>query len=369
MSEQPMSSIEHRAKFNFIRYANLWEDADILCRALKPEEGKRLLSIASGGDNAFALLAEGAEVVAADLNPAQLACVELKRSAFKKLEYEELLGFIGIRPSLDRNTLYKTLRLNLSAEARGFWDTKQEEIAHGIIHAGKFERYFQLFRNRILPFIHGQKTVTALFLEKSAKERESFYENTWNTIRWRLLFRFFFSRFMMGRLGRDPEFFRYVQGRVSDRFLERTRYAFTVLSPHHNPYLQYILLGCYDTALPRCYRLENFNAIKSHLHRLTLHLGPIQEAAELRAGEGFDGFNLSDIFEYLDEETSSQIYSRLLKEARPGARFAYWNMLVPRRCPARHVSMVTSLDELAAELFRDDLAFFYTNFILEELSS
>jgi hypothetical protein len=49
--------IEDRARFDLVRYANVWEDAEVLCAALAPAAGRRLLSIASAGDNAFALLA------------------------------------------------------------------------------------------------------------------------------------------------------------------------------------------------------------------------------------------------------------------------------------------------------------------------
>lgn len=49
--------IEERVRFDAIRYANCWEDADILMTALEPAAGKRILSIASAGDNSLALLA------------------------------------------------------------------------------------------------------------------------------------------------------------------------------------------------------------------------------------------------------------------------------------------------------------------------
>ena len=75
--------IKDRADFGLVRYANCWEDADILCNALEPAEGKRFLSVASAGDNSFSLIAGGATVVAADLSLAQLACVELRREAFR----------------------------------------------------------------------------------------------------------------------------------------------------------------------------------------------------------------------------------------------------------------------------------------------
>src|SRR5438128_10521228 len=101
-THEPCRRIEDRVSFQFIRYANCWEDAHILCQALRPGHGVRVLSIASAGDNVLALLAEGATVVAADLSLAQLACLELRRAAFRELEYDELIDFLGVRPARNR---------------------------------------------------------------------------------------------------------------------------------------------------------------------------------------------------------------------------------------------------------------------------
>ncbi|MBA3888585.1 MAG: DUF3419 family protein, partial [Acidobacteria bacterium] len=45
-----------RADFSGIRYAQVWEDADILLQGLDVQPGDTCLSIASAGDNALALL-------------------------------------------------------------------------------------------------------------------------------------------------------------------------------------------------------------------------------------------------------------------------------------------------------------------------
>ena len=361
--------IQQRADFGLIRYANCWEDADILCEALQPGPDKRMLSIASAGDNALALLATGSEVVAADLSAAQLACVELRCAGFRQLAYEELLQFLGLRASANRWQVYESrLAGDLSEDSRQYWDQRQATVTRGVIHAGKFEDYFKTFRTRVIPWIHRNSTVEELLAEKDSKGRLSFYDSTWNNMRWRMLFRIFFSRFVMGRLGRDPEFFRYVEGSVSDRILARTRHALTVLPTHDNPYLNYILTGNYRQALPRYLRPELFDEIHGNLDRLTLFRGSIQDAAREHAADGFDGFNLSDIFEYLSPEICHSIYEQLLTAARPGARLAYWNMLVPRRCPAQLDQRVKRLDQLAERLFQQDLAFFYSAFIVEEVS-
>lgn len=354
-----MTRIEKRARFDLIRYANSWEDADVLCEALRPAPGKRMLAIASAGDNAFALLAGGAEVVAVDLSEAQLALVELKRAAIRQLE--DVPGFLGIRPMDDRLRAYRSLRL--PNDVRAWWDSRTDVIERGVSSAGRFENYFRLFRRYVLPLVHTRAEVEKLLAPKSREERQRFYGDEWNTWRWRAMFRVFFSRFVMGRTGRDPEFFRYVEGSVAERIFKRAEYAMTELAPHANPYLTHIFTANYRDVLPRY--LRNLDALRANLDKLTLVRGSIDEAAVGR----FDGFYLSDIFEYVDEQTHEAMYERLLNASNPGARLAYWNLLVPRRVPVRFASRVQELREEANALFARDLAFFYSAFVLEEVAS
>jgi S-adenosylmethionine-diacylglycerol 3-amino-3-carboxypropyl transferase len=204
--------------------------------------------------------------------------------------------------------------------------------------------------------------------DRDREQRELFYQNHWNTWRWRLLFKLFFSRTVIGRFGRDPEFFKYVHGSVGARILERAARGFTETPTHTNPYLCYILTGNYRRqALPRYLRKENFEHVRAGIDRLTLKLGAIDEVASTFPAKSFDGFNLSDIFEYLDENLTKKIYATLIQSAKPGARLAYWNMLVPRSCPTELISAVRPLENLSAELFQRDKAFFYSAFLVEEV--
>ncbi|MBU0479714.1 MAG: BtaA family protein [Proteobacteria bacterium] len=362
-----MDKIENRADFSYIRYANCWEDTEILCRALEPAPGKRFLSIASAGDNSLGLLAEGAEVVATDLNLSQLACVDLRKEAIRKLSHADCLSFFGITSSDDRLQIYGDLRDALADDSAVFWDAHSNEIRDGFIHFGKFERYFQTFRRKILSLIHNREMIATLLTEKTREKRHQFYEKDWANFRWHLLFKIFFSKFVMGRSGRDPEFFRYVEVPVSESILSRTKYALTELETHNNPYLAYILTGNFTGCLPYYLQAEIFEKIKANIDNLTLYLGPVQDGAREQGNRKFDGFNLSDIFEYLDKETCSQLYRILLDHASSGARLAYWNMLVPRECPTELKEKITPKTDLARELFAIDKAFFYSNFIIEEV--
>ena len=233
------ASVHDRVSFRFIRYASVWEDADILCEALAPvAAGGRLLSIASAGDNALALLTlSPAEVAAVDVSAAQLACLDLRIAAFRRLDDPSLLAFLGVDASPARLETYRRLRSDLSASGRAFWDAHPEAVARGVIHVGKFERYLRAFRRFLLPLIHSERTVEQLRKPRSPAEQAHFYDRHWDTWRWRCLFRLFFSRAVMGRLGRDPAFFAHVEGAVGARLLARTRHALAVLPVPSNPYL------------------------------------------------------------------------------------------------------------------------------------
>ncbi|MEO6002219.1 MAG: DUF3419 family protein [Opitutus sp.] len=363
-----------RADFSEIRYAQVWEDADVLLAALDIQPTDTVISIASAGDNALALLGAGARrVVALDLNPAQLACLELRVSAFRALSHAELLVLLGSRPGTptERAALYARCRSALGTAAQRFWDAHPACIGSGIGGAGKFENYFRLFRTRVLPLVHGRATIDALLRGGTPTERADFYAQRWNTWRWRLLFRVFFSRFMMGRLGRDPAFFKYVEGSVAERILQRTQHALTALDPSANPYLYWILKGTHGAALPWALRAENFSRIRDRLDRLEWHELTLEAYLEQARASGdtdrVDKVNLSDIFEYMSESNTAALLATLAAASRPGGRLAYWNMLAPRRRPAALAERLRPRDDIAGPLFAQDKAFFYSAFVTEEV--
>jgi S-adenosylmethionine-diacylglycerol 3-amino-3-carboxypropyl transferase len=362
------TEVAGRADFSAIRYAQCWEDADVLLAGLAIRPGDTCVGIASAGDNCLAMLtADPAKVIAVDLNPAQLACLELRVAAYRALDHAGLLRLIGSRPGADRSELYQRCRPLLREDARRFWDAHSPEIEAGIGSAGKFERYFAAFRNRILPLVHRRALVEDLLRRRDALAREDFYSECWNTWRWRLMFKIFFSRFVMGKKGRDPAFFKYVQGSVAERILGRARHALTKLDPADNPYLQWILCGEHREALPLALRPEHFETIRARLDRLEWRLGTVEDALTTLGDRSVDRFNLSDIFEYMGEEAYREALSRMVRAGRPGGRLLYWNMLVPRHRPPELADRLVAHDALGADLLAADKAFFYSAVVVEEL--
>ncbi len=362
------SEIENFADFSIIRYAQCWEDTRILLKALDLKEGETYVSIASGGDNSLAMLTQKVhKVIALDLNPAQLHCVHLKKAAFQKLDYNDLLTFLGITPCENRWAIFDELKELLPHETKIYWEAHPELLEQGIIHSGKFENYFRLFRKKVLPFIYNKKTIADLVRPKTKEERIHFYNNKWNKKRWNLLFRLFFSRKMMGKLGRDAAFFKYVEGHVAENILKRVKYALTELDCSKNPYLEYILFGTYKSNLPYYLRPEHFDIIKSNIDRLEIQQNTIEGFLSSYKGAPISGYNLSDIFEYMNKEEMFKLYKSLIKYAKEDSRVVYWNMLVPRQCPKTLKNEVKALEEISRALFLEDEAFFYSKFIVEEI--
>ncbi len=371
---KPPTEAAGRARFDQIRYAQCWEDADVLLEALDIQPGDICLSIASAGDNSFSLLTrDPSKVIALDLNPAQLACVWLRKAAYATLTHAELLQLIGATSGDQRANLYMRCRPSLPPEVQAFWDARPDVIEAGIGTGGKFEAYFRLFRSRVIPWVHSRKTIDQLLTDKSRDERRSFYDNVWNNRRWRLMYKLFFSRFVMGRLGRDPAFFKYAEGSVAARLFRRSEHALVELNPADNPYLQWILTGRFNNTLPHALRVEHFDSIRRNLDRLEIRLASVEQYLAEHSTERIDRFNLSDIFEYMSIENYGAMLDTLIARSNRCARLVYWNMLVPRSRPSRLADRLRDVQgsqadqTLGDELLLRDKAFFYSRFVVEEV--
>ena len=361
------TEIAAKAGFDAIRYAQLWEDGAVLCNAIGPKPGGTLVSIGSAGDNALSLLTlDPAKVIAADLSAAQLAAIRLRLLAWPELSHAELLELMGSRPSDRRQALLDRVLRLADNQTATFWDCLRRDVeSYGAGGVGKFERYFRLFRRYLLPLVHSRRTVEAVFAKRDQEARRHFLESRWNNRRWRWLLQLFFSRRAMGALGRDPAFFDHVEGSVPDHVAARIAHCFVANDPRDNPYLQWILLGAHATALPHAYEPANHALIRARIDRIELFHGAIEDAA--RQTSGVDGWNLSDIFEYMSGPGYEACYAGLVAASNPGARLVYWNMMAPRAMPAMLAGKVAPRRDLADPLAARDRAFFYSAFHVDEV--
>ncbi len=360
------TDLRNRVDFGLIRYANCWEDAEVLLQGLAPLAGGKILSVASAGDNSFSLLTTQPElVVAVDISRPQLFLTELKKVCIVHLEREETLAFLGFEGSLDRRQTFDLLKIELSSDARRYWESNLPILVNGVIDQGKFEKYFQIFSRKVLPLIHARRLTERLLSNKSLEEQIEFYKKEWGTWRWQLLFRLFFGKYVMGKLGRDPAFMQQVEGSVSQFILDKAARHLSSELAQDNFILRYALTGSFGKLLPHYLQAEHYPTIRVNIGSLKLHEGFAQDAIN-RFGR-FRGMNLSNIFEYMDEKTFLQTGEDLLSGLEEGGRMAYWNLMVPRRISEIFPEKIKYCQPLSERLTAHDRGFFYNKFIVDQM--
>lgn len=351
-----------------IRYAQCWEDPRTLCEALDVTSNDDVISIASGGDNTLALLLLNPHsLTAVDYNSEQLSLLRLKLLSIGRFDYEDFVAFIGAAPCTNRMSLYRQLREGLDSQDRAYWDQHTEMLNMGVIHGGKFERYFAHFRRHVLPLVHSRRTVRRLLALRSTDAQREFYDRVWNSPRWRLLFRLFFGRFLLGRLGRSPAFFRYVEERkTAETLLARTRRGLTEIPVFDNYLVHYILTGHYpDLDTTHSYlQKANFPSLRQSAHRIQLVQTSLLDYLKTLPTQSISKLNLSDIFEYMSPDKYEETLREVARVGRPGSRVAFWTLFIPRRVPSSLESRFVSETASAQKLWARDRSFFYGDFNL-----
>ncbi len=278
--EQTSAPILARPVFERLLFSQCWEDPRMDAESLCLQPGKTAVVVTSGGCTALSLsLLRPERILAVDLNAAQGHLLRLKIAGTKCLSHPEYLELLGVRASNRRGRLYAQCRTALPRSAVVFWDTHLPLIEAGVLRAGRYERYLAAFR-RLLILIEGRRRVEQLFAPRSLEERRRFYEDQWNTRLWRLCFRLFFSRPVLGGAGLDRAFFTYVDG-IEDfgaHFLRLTRHALVELPPQENYFAAQICLGHYldERTMPPYLLAENYPALQSavdHVEVETMELG------------------------------------------------------------------------------------------------
>ncbi|KAI1316676.1 hypothetical protein EDD11_009632 [Mortierella claussenii] len=372
------ATVEATVDFSKIRYSQVWEDTRLLRQGLRLKPQSRVLSIASAGDNAFALLLDDArEVVAIDFSPAQLALCALKIAAYKTLKYAEftqLLGFelegqdIGAEA---RVALYQDkVRPELTNEEyRTYWDQNLDLIRNKIIHIGRLEKFFGLYRKYILPLGHYRSTTRTLLDSQDQAKQIKFFDSIWNTWIWRAGTRTFFGQMSLGHLGRDPKFFEHVRLDVGAFLLSKISNGVRNIPIWDNYYAEYVFTGQQSgkNALPDYLVKENYEIIRSRVDRVKLVRADVLKYLQSEESGHFDGYNLSDIFEWMGEDLFKTFLTAIHNKGTKDARICYWNLFVPRERPEELKHLICSEVDLSDAATAKDRTYFYRRFVIETI--
>ncbi len=366
------SVVQERPVFSRIVYSQCWEDPEIAADGLRLGPQDDLLCLTSAGDNVMALsLRQPRSIIALDFSAAQNGLLELKLAALRKLSWYEYVAFLGARPSFDRVSVYRDrLRGELRDEVRAYFDGQEAQLARGINHAGRFQRYLSTFRTVLLPLIHGRAVVEEMMSIGDRDARDEYYRRVFDNRRWRALFTMFFGKAVMARLGRDPAFFKYVdRDNIGGIFLERARHALVETSPRDNHFMQYAMLGRYPDLErgPVYLRESNFEALRRSTEKIQIVRSDLESALGTLGERALSALYLSDLFEWVSPEHHETMMRAIVRATRPGGRMVYWNLLVPRSRPEALAEQIAVHGDEAAALHARDLAIVYGSFHVESV--
>ncbi len=280
---------------------------------------RHAVAIGSGGCTAFALLTHAPELLSiVDINPAQSWLIELKRAAFLRLGYAELLTCVAsdVRP------FYQRLRDALTDEAREFWDAQGRLLAHGINHAGIAERNLRRAMIGFRAFVHGSPAIRRMLSHTDLEKQRTHFDGQWNTWRWRSLFHLALNRLTL-RIAYAPPFLEALPKRFPSEMQEQVNDVFLRFPTATNPYLWQTFLGVYpscgDAGLPIYLRRSHFETIREGLARTELISADLLAWLTRQPDRSIDFCALSNILEVTDPTYRTRLFSQLRRTARPGA--------------------------------------------------
>ena len=335
----------------YIHYSNCHEDIDFMLSHIE-RKPKSILSIASALDNSLSmLLLDPDEIVAIDSNDTQIYLCNLKKCAIEHLDYDSFLTLLGISEG-DSLACYESLRNFLDAETLNYFDSHIELIRDiKLVNCGRFEYYFYVFKSKILPLIHSKKTVDTFMSLNDIEAQREFYHKKFNNLRFRLMFKLFFSEAVMKRLGRDKEYFKYSKGSLPKLLKGQFEACVENNLNSKNPYFQYVVLNEFRE-LPAYLQRDSFEIIKSRIDRLKIRKVGFSEI--IAEGKKYDFMYLSDIFEYMDASVMNDMSRAVGDALSDGGEVMFYNMMIPRQLKDDRLTEAR-LDQTK------NLTFYYTN--------
>jgi len=355
-----------------ISYSMCWEDPLILSEALEVSEQDNVLSIVSGGENILSLLLKNPnKIIGIDIKKEQVYLIKLKIAGIMNLEFDEFVRFLGIKPSDNRIEIFNNIKKHLEKQEIEYWENHLDIIKIGIIHCGKLEKYLTKFRRYCLPLIISKKILNEFLLLDSLDKQEEYYNKYWNNLRFRFLFRLFFSRKGL-ESGRDKEYFKHSsKDKISDYYLGRVKHSLIEIPIRTNFFMHYMLTGTIPVPFENHPYLDknNFNKLRNilKLKKIEFINSDIYEFLKKSEKNSFSKFNLSDIFEAKTQEEYEFLLKEIVWVSKKRGIICYWNNLANRseHFPINNLKVDKNKSE---ELYKKDRVHFYSRFIVEDIN-
>ncbi len=372
--------------FKGLVYAQIWEDPVVDMEGLDIQPDSRVMSIASGSCNALSYLtANPASVTAVDLNHAHVALGKLKIAAIKHLpNYERFHRFFAHADHKENAEVYKTMIApHLDPESRAYWEKRD-------IRGRKRISYFTkgIYRKGLLGNFIGLAHVFAKLYKidlskvleaQTLEEQREVFERELAPV-----FEKKFIRWLTDQpaslfgLGIPPAQFEHLAGdermaEVLRRRLEKLACDFEV----KDNYFAWQAFGrgysrSENAPLPPYLQRANWSAMQERVDRLEVTRANMVDWIGGREEASMDRFVLLDAQDWMNNAQLDDLWSKITRASRPGARVLFRTAAEPSLLTGRLDDAILGkwnyLEEVSADLTRRDRSSIYGGVHVYELA-
>jgi len=315
-------------------YNACWEDPRIDRQLLGLGPDSRVVMITSAGCNALDYLLDNpAEIHAIDVNYRQNALLELKLALINRGNFEDLFEFFGIGSHEHYKPVYRTVRPELSATARKYWDKnisffdpgslKKSFYYHGAAGVAAWLMGGALFRAKPNIKNHAFCLLDADTLAQQARVYAILEPKIWGKLsRWLIR-----QRIIMTLLGVPAPQIKLIEnhypGGVTAYVKDKLRHVMSDLPARENYFWRVYITGSYTLSCCPNYLLEqNLAVLADRTHRVHPHTCTVSQFLVQNPGI-YSHFVLLDHQDWLAHHAPDALaeeWKLIFANSRPGTR-------------------------------------------------
>lgn len=326
--------------FSGMVYPQIWEDPEVDLAAMELQPHHRLLTIASGGCNMLTYLARGPESIdVADLNASHIALNRLKIAAFRHLPaHADVMRFFGAANERANSAAYdRFIAPHLDARSRRYWEGRRLNGKRRIeVFNGNFYRTGLLGRfigaSHIAARLYGVD-LNELMQARSIEEQRDVFNRRIAPVFDRKAVRWITARkSSLFGLGIPPRQFDELASLTEEKSLAGVlRERVEKLACHFPLQDNYFAWQAFarrypspgEGKLPPYLALDNYQAIRGNLDRVTLHHDNVVHILQGKPTESMDRYVLLDAQDWMTDEQINALWREITRTARPGARVIF----------------------------------------------
>ena len=345
--------------FQKLVYSASNEDPSSELKALSLNKQDEVLCLTGSGARPLDLLtASPKKVVSIDFNPRQNWLLELKVAAIKHLSYTELIAFLGVIPDRDRWNCYRSLRSEISPEARKFWDKQAAKIKRGVLYSGVWESYQRWMK---VPLWPRRQLIEKLFNTQTLAEQWELWQHSWDTTLWKWSLRFISQPFIWKYILKEPGFVHISpQTNIAEILHARFNHTARTIRFCENPFVELLLRSRYSqNNLPLHLQPKSHEQLKNSVSNLSI----VTERLDLHMEKNpncYSAFSLSDFSSYCDQQSYREVWKRVLIAAKQNAKVCERFFLVPYDPESMFPGQIKRSTTLENDLAQEDHSFIYT---------